>query len=145
MCSSDLTEVLAVRHIDKENVEDHQVRQEFFQVDVQAAAQITQARREGRRIVAVGTTVVRTLESLVGREDDAPIAAQSGWTGLYIYPGFQFKFVDALLTNLHRPRSSHLVLTAALAGQDLLMRSYEEVLRDGGYEFDMFGDSMFIT
>jgi S-adenosylmethionine:tRNA ribosyltransferase-isomerase len=140
------TEVLAVRHIDAEHIENHQVKEEFFDVGAEAAAKISRALAEGRRIFAVGTTVVRTLESLVadGPSNDV-IPPQSGWTGLYIYPGYQFKIVDALLTNLHRPRSSHIVLTAAIAGKDLVMRSYDEILSAGGYEFDMFGDSMLIV
>ncbi|NHZ94238.1 S-adenosylmethionine:tRNA ribosyltransferase-isomerase [Massilia sp. CCM 8734] len=140
------TEVLAVRHIDAEHVEDHRVREEFFDVQGESAAKISRALAEGRRIVAVGTTVVRTLESLAASgPTNQVIMPQSGWTGLYIYPGYHFKIVDALLTNLHRPRSSHIVLTAAFAGQELLMRGYDELLSVGGYEFDMFGDSMLIV
>ncbi|WP_159930311.1 MULTISPECIES: S-adenosylmethionine:tRNA ribosyltransferase-isomerase [Nocardia] len=139
------TEILAVRHIGTEEVEDHNVRSEFFEVGDESAAKINRALAEKRRIVAVGTTVMRTLESLAVRnEPKAAIRPQAAWTDLYIYPGFQFKVVDALLTNLHRPRSSHIVLTAAFAGKDLVMRSCSEILENGGYEFDMFGDSMLI-
>lgn len=88
---------------------------------------------------------MRTLESLaVHNEPKTPIRPQTAWTDLYIYPGFQFKVVDVLLTNLHRPRSSHIVFMAAFAGKDLATRSYAEILEKGGYEFDMFGDSMLI-
>jgi len=140
------TEILAVRHIYEEELENHQVREEFFEVGVAAAAQISRAIAEARRTVAVGTTVLRTLESLaVGKGSDGAVAAQTAWTGLYIYPGFQFRIARALLTNLHRPRSSHIVLTAAFAGQDLVMRSYAEIAAIGGYEFDMYGDSMLIV
>ena len=139
------TEVLAIRHISAEEVENHKVRSEFFEVGAEASTQINRALTEKRRIIAVGTTVMRTLESLaVHNEPKAPIRPQTAWTDLYIYPGFQFKVVDVLLTNLHRPRSSHIVLTAAFAGKDLVMRSYAEILEKGGYEFDMFGDSMLI-
>ena len=139
------TEILAVRHISEEEVENHKVREEFFEVSAEAAAQISRAIAERRRIIAVGTTVMRTLETLaVNNERGTAVQAQSTWTGLYIYPGFQFKVVDALLTNLHRPRSSHIVLTAAFAGKDFVMRSYAEIVEKGGYEFDMFGDSMLI-
>ena len=139
------TEVLAIRHISAEEVENHKVRSEFFEVGAEAAEQINRALTEMRRIIAVGTTVMRTLESLaVHNEPKAPIRPQTAWTDLYICPGFQFKVVDVLLTNLHRPRSSHIVLTAAFAGKDLVMRSYAEILEKGGYEFDMFGDSMLI-
>lgn len=140
------TEVYAVRHISAEEIENHKVRSEYFEVSEQTASQINQARAEGRRIIAVGTTVMRTLESLtVQNEKGLPVAAQAGWTDLYIFPGFDFKVVDVLLTNLHRPRSSHIVLTAAFAGKDFVMRSYDEITKHGGYEFDMFGDSMLIV
>lgn len=140
------TEVLAVRHISAEEIENHKVRSEYFEVGDKAATQINRARAEGRRIIAVGTTVMRTLESLAANEETkTPVKAQAGWTDLYIYPGFNFKVVDMLLTNLHRPRSSHIVLTAAFAGRDFVMRSYDEITEKGGYEFDMFGDSMLIV
>jgi len=90
--------------------------------------------------------VMRTLETLtLNKAPGTPIEARSGWTDLYIYPGFQFKAVDVLLTNLHRPRSSHIVLTASFAGTELTMKSYDEMGKMGGYEFDMFGDSMLIV
>ncbi|MFJ1793339.1 S-adenosylmethionine:tRNA ribosyltransferase-isomerase [Kitasatospora griseola] len=139
------TEILAVRHISADQVEDHKVRSEFFEVGEKAAAQINRALAEGRRIIAVGTTVMRTLESLAFHgEPKAAVQAQRGWTDLYIHPGFRFKIVDSLVTNLHRPRSSHIVLTAAFAGKDLVMQSYAEIIEKGGYEFDMFGDCMLI-
>ncbi|KAG0201380.1 hypothetical protein BGX28_005781 [Mortierella sp. GBA30] len=140
------TEILAVRHISEEEIENHKVRSEYFEVGDEAAAQINRAKTEGRRVIAVGTTVMRTLESLAAnKEPKTPIQAQAAWTDLYIYPGFKFKVVDVLLTNLHRPRSSHIVLTAAFAGKDFVMRSYAEIGEKGGYEFDMFGDSMLIV
>lgn len=140
------TETLAVRHISAEDIEDHKVRSEYFEVGETAAAQLSRARADGRRVIAVGTTVMRTLETLAaGRGRAAPLSARRGWTDLYIYPGFAFGAVDALLTNLHRPRSSHIVLTAAFAGKDFVARSYQEIIERGNYEFDMFGDSMLIV
>ncbi|RDL36296.1 Queuosine biosynthesis protein [Venustampulla echinocandica] len=140
------TESFAVRHISEKEIEDHKVRTEYFEVGDKAAAQINRAISEGRRVIAVGTTVMRALETLAAKQEPkAPIQAESGWTDLYIYPGFNFKLVNVLLTNLHQPRSSHIVLTAAFAGKDLVMRSYAEILEGGGYEFDMFGDSMLIV
>lgn len=140
------TEILSVRHISEEEVENHKVRSEYFEVGDRAASQINRAVSEGRRVIAIGTTVMRTLETLAAkRSPKTPIQAQSGWTDLYIYPGFKFKLVDVLLTNLHQPRSSHIVLTAAFAGKDFVMRSYAELTVHGGYEFDMFGDSMLIV
>ncbi|KAF9960352.1 hypothetical protein BGZ65_012481 [Modicella reniformis] len=139
------TEILAVRHISEEEIEDHKVKPEYFEVGDEAAAKINRAKAEGRRIFAVGTTVMRTLESLlVNKERKTTVQAKTGWTNLYIYPGFEFKVVDVLLTNLHQPRSSHIVLTAAFASKDFVMRSYDEMIEKGGYEFDMFGDSMLI-
>lgn len=139
------TEILAVRHIDEERVEDHEVRPEYFEVTPAAASQVSRARAEGRRVVAVGTTVMRALETVAQRQEaGCVLRAEAGWTDLYIYPGFRFKVVDVLLTNLHRPRSSHIVLTAAFAGKDFVMRAYAEIIEKGGYEFDMFGDSMLI-
>lgn len=139
------TEILAVRHISEDEIEHHKVRPEYFEVGAEAAEQINRARAEKRRIIAIGTTAMRTLESLAAPgEPGAALRAQAGWTELYIYPGFEFKIADGLLTNLHRPRSSHIVLTAAFAGKDLLMRGYAEILEMGEYEFDMFGDSMLI-
>jgi S-adenosylmethionine:tRNA ribosyltransferase-isomerase len=140
------TELFAVRHIQVERVEDHRMRAEYFEVGAEAAGLISRAMADGRRVVAVGTTVLRTLESLVlASEPASAVQARSGWTDLYIYPGFQLRIADALLTNLHRPRSSHIVLTAAFAGTELVMRSYAEIAAVGGYEFDMFGDSMLIV
>ena len=140
------TEVYAVRHINAEEIENHKVRSEYFEVGDEAATQIRRAQAEGRRIIAIGTTVMRTLESLaIPKNGKTAVQAQAGWTDLYIYPGFKFQVVDVLLTNLHRPRSSHIVLTAAFAGKDLVMRSYDEITKKGGYEFDMFGDSMLIV
>lgn len=140
-----VTETFAIRHISAEEVENHKVKSEYFEVGDKTAKQVSKARAEGRRIIAVGTTVMRTLESLgLNKEPKAALQPQSGWTDLYIYPGFDFKVVDVLLTNLHRPRSSHIVLTAAFAGKDLVMRSYDEILVKDVYEFDMFGDSMLI-
>lgn len=134
------------RKIDEENIEDHKVGSEYFEVSEKAAAQISQAKAEGRRVIAIGTTVLRTLESLVdGKEPGAAFQAKSAWTDLYIYPGFDFKVADMLLTSLHHPRSSHLVLVAAFGGKDLALRGYSEITDKGGYEFDSFGDCMLIV
>ena len=143
------TEMFTVRHISAEEIEKHKVKSEAYEVGEKTANQLNRARAEGRRIIAVGTTVMRTLESLTLDEESKSkpktIKAHGGWTDLYIYPGFDFKIIDVLLTNLHRPRSSHIVLTAAFAGKDFVMRSYDEIAERGGYEYDMFGDSMLIV
>lgn len=139
------TEIFLDRHITEEDVENHKVRSEYFKVGDRAIALINQAQAEGRRVIAIGTTVMRTLESLAINKTGATLEPREGWTDLYIYPGFKFAVVDMLLTNLHAPISTHLVLTAAFAGKDLLMQGYDEIVNDGGYEFDMFGDSMLIV
>jgi len=140
------TETLAVRHISEAEIENHKVRSEYYEVGEEAAAQLSRARAEGRRVIAVGTTVMRTLETLAkGKEKRAALAPAKDWTDLYIFPGFDFRAVDVLLTNLHRPRSSHIVLTAAFAGKEFVMRCYDEIAERGDYEFDMFGDSMLIV
>ncbi|KAM0480338.1 hypothetical protein ACHAPX_004169 [Trichoderma viride] len=137
---------LVDRKIDEENIEDHKVGSEYFEVSEEAAAQINQAKTEGCRVIAIGTTVLRTLESLVdSKEPGAAIQAKLAWTDLYIYPGFDFKVVNMLLTSLHHPWSSHLVLVAAFGGKDLALRGYSEITDKGGYEFDSFGDCMLIV
>ncbi|KAL7913109.1 S-adenosylmethionine:tRNA ribosyltransferase-isomerase [Trichoderma velutinum] len=134
------------RKIHEENIEDHKVGSEYFEVGETAAAQISLAKAEGRRVIAIGTTVLQTLESLVDNKDPGlAIRARAAWTDLYIYPGFDFKVADMLLTSLHHPRSSHLVLIAAFGGKDLALRGYSEILDKGGYEFDSFGDCMLIV
>ncbi|KAK5994796.1 S-adenosylmethionine:tRNA ribosyltransferase-isomerase [Cladobotryum mycophilum] len=138
-------EAIVHREISEEEIEKHKVRSEYFEVGEEAAAQISKAKAEGRRVIAIGTTVMRTLESLtIDKKLGATIQAQSKWTDLYIYPGFNFKVVDGLLTSLHGPRSSHLVLTTAFAGKDFGMRGYKEITEKGIYEFDLFGDCMLI-
>jgi S-adenosylmethionine:tRNA ribosyltransferase-isomerase len=134
------------RKIDEENIEDHKVGSEYFEVSEEAAVQISRAKIEGRRVIAIGTTVLRTLESLVGsKEPETAFRAKSAWTDLYIYPGFNFRVADMLLTSLHHPRSSHLVLVAAFGGKELALRGYSEITDEGGYEFDSFGDCMLIV
>ncbi|KJZ71430.1 hypothetical protein HIM_09154 [Hirsutella minnesotensis 3608] len=125
------TGTFAVRHIIEEEVEDHRI-------GYRAAAQISRALAERRRIIAVGTKVMLAAD----RESKTYVEAQGAWADLYIYPGHDFKVVDVLLTNLQQPRSSHIVLTAASAGKDFVMRSYADFADKGGYEFDMFGDCM---
>ncbi|MBI2188145.1 MAG: tRNA preQ1(34) S-adenosylmethionine ribosyltransferase-isomerase QueA [Acidobacteria bacterium] len=123
-------------------VEDHVVDPETFGVPPEAAAALTRARRESRRIVAVGTTTVRVLESLAVNADGR-IGAQSGETGLYVRPGHAFRLVDGLVTNFHLPRSSLLVLVAAFAGREPVLAAYREAIAHG-YRFYSYGDAMLI-
>ena len=126
-----------------ERVEDHEVDPESYTVPAAAAEALTRARREGRRIVAVGTTTVRVLESLdVGAGAD--VRPGAGDTRLFIHPGHQFRLVDALITNFHLPKSSLLMLVAAFAGRERVLGAYREAV-EHGYRFYSYGDAMFIV
>jgi len=121
----------------------HPMHAEFFRVSPATAAAIARARTEGRRIVAVGTTSVRVLEQLASQFGDAPVQATGGWTRLLILPGHRYRLVDALITNFHLPRSTLLMLVAALTGRELMFAAYAEAIRLG-YRFYSFGDAMLI-
>ena len=145
------------RPVETERVEDHHIHSERCRLSPETARQINQAVLEGRRVVAVGTTTVRVLETAARLDrctgdragHDAPrcawqtVRAFQGPTDLFIYPGFQYRVVDVLLTNFHLPRSSLLMLVSAFASRDLIMRAYEEAVREG-YRFYSFGDAMLI-
>ena len=128
--------------VNVDRVEDHVVDPERFTVTPGAAAALTRARREKRRIVAVGTTTVRTLESLTVNAD-GEVAAASGETPLFIRPGHCFQLVDGMITNFHLPRSSLLMLVSALAGRERILAAYREAV-DTGYRFYSYGDAMLI-
>jgi len=119
-----------------EEVEEHYVEPEYVKVPEETVQSIIQAKERGRRIVAVGTTVVRALET-------SPFKSYEGWTDLYIYPGFEFKVVDALITNFHLPRSSLLFLVCAFGGKDFVLRAYREAVSER-YRFYSYGDGMLI-
>jgi S-adenosylmethionine:tRNA ribosyltransferase-isomerase len=114
---------------------------EYYQVTREAADIINGARRSGGRIISVGTTSTRTLESVA--LDDGTILAGSGNTDIFIYPGYRFKAIDCLITNFHLPESTLLMLVSALAGKDLILKAYEEAVKER-YRFFSFGDAMFI-
>ena len=124
-------------------VEDHEVDPETLSVSADAAAALTQARAEGRRVIAVGTTTVRVLESLA-TDADGRIQPQAGETRLFIRPGHQFQFVNGLITNFHLPRSSLLVLVAAFAGRERILAAYQDAIARG-YRFYSYGDAMLIV
>lgn len=128
------------RPVKEEKVEDHRMHSEYCELDEGAAQAINQARQEGRRIIAVGTTSVRVLETAATGEGVRPFR---GWTDLFIYPGYRFKVVDAMITNFHLPRSTLIMLVSAFAGRDLILRAYEEAIRLR-YRFYSFGDAMLI-
>ena len=125
-----------------DRVEDHVVDPERFTVTPGAAAALSRARREKRRIIAVGTTTVRTLESLTVNAD-GEVGAASGETPLFIRPGHRFQLVDGMVTNFHLPRSSLLMLVSALAGRERILAAYREAV-DSGYRFYSYGDAMLI-
>lgn len=129
------------RPVSVESIEDHDMHSEFYSVSPETAARINDAKAKGRRIIAVGTTSVRTLES--ASTDDGVLQGTSGWTQIFIYPGYTFKMVDALVTNFHLPQSTLLMLISALAGREHCLAAYEEAVREK-YRFFSFGDAMFI-
>ncbi len=124
-----------------EDLENHRLAREFFEVPLETARAVNQARGSGRRILAVGTTVSRTLESCV--DDQGEIRATKGETGLFIFPGYKFRMIDALITNFHLPRSTLLMLVSAFAGREFILTAYEEAIRSH-YRFYSYGDAMLI-
>jgi S-adenosylmethionine:tRNA ribosyltransferase-isomerase len=124
-----------------ELVHEHVMDEERYEVPEATAAAIAEARRRGGRVVAVGTTVVRTLESAARDDRPGEVAAGAGRTGLFIYPGFRFRVADALLTNLHLPRSTLLMLVSAFAGRERVLAAYREAVEQG-YRFYSYGDAM---
>ena len=126
-----------------DNVEEHQMEGEHFEVGADAAGALTRAKREGRRIIAVGTTTTRTLESL-DVSPDGTVASGSGETSLFIHPGHRFKLVSGLITNFHLPKSSLLMLVSALAGREKILEAYRAAIANR-YRFYSYGDAMFIA
>ena len=130
------------RPVKVENVEEHHMHSEYFCIEQSEADKINKARVNGNRIISVGTTSCRTLESAA--HEDGMIPARSGDTDIFIYPGYSFKAIDCLITNFHLPESTLLMLVSALAGKDNIMKAYETAV-DLKYRFFSFGDAMFIT
>jgi len=128
--------------ISVERIEEHRMDSERWEIGEEAAAAIVNARKRGARIVAVGTTVVRTLES-AALAGGGEVRAGNGSTELFITPGFRFQVVDALLTNFHLPRSTLLMLVSAFAGRERILAAYEEAIREG-YRFYSYGDAMLL-
>jgi S-adenosylmethionine:tRNA ribosyltransferase-isomerase len=126
----------------EERVEEHQLHSEAYRISEEAAEKIGRARREGRRVVAVGTTTVRTLE-FAAQHDGGEVRAGTGEANLFIYPGYKFQVVGALLTNFHLPQSTLLMLVCALGGIENVMRAYEHAVRER-YRFYSYGDCMFV-
>lgn len=129
------------RPVKVENILEHHMHSEYYQVEEDQARLINETKARGGRIIAVGTTSCRTLESAVGA--DGLVSAKSGWTDIFIYPGYQFRMIDALITNFHLPESTLLMLVSALAGRDKILAAYAEAVEEK-YRFFSFGDAMFI-
>jgi S-adenosylmethionine:tRNA ribosyltransferase-isomerase len=125
-----------------EKIEDHRMHREFYAIPEVVAAQIRAALQKRRRVVAVGTTTVRTLE-YVARQNNGKIVAGSGEADIFIYPGFEFRVIGALLTNFHLPKSTLMMLVSAFAGRENILRAYEHAVEEK-YRFFSYGDCMFI-
>ncbi len=129
--------------VHEDRVEDHQLHREWYRITDEAADKINHALREHRRVIAVGTTSVRTLEHAAQQTGDASVQAGSGETGLFIYPGFEFKVVSGMLTNFHLPKSTLLMLVCALGGQDRVLSAYRHAV-ERRYRFYSYGDCMLV-
>ncbi len=129
------------RPVKVENIREHHMHSEFYMVEEEQAKLINETKAGGGRIIAVGTTSCRTLESAAG--EDGILRAGSGWTDIFIYPGYEFKLIDCLITNFHLPESTLLMLVSALAGRDRIMAAYAEAVKEQ-YRFFSFGDAMLI-
>ncbi len=129
------------RPVKVDTIEEHHMHSEFYIIDEEAAAKINKAKEGGNRVICVGTTSCRTLESAA--DDNGYIKAQSGWTDIFIYPGYKFKVMQGLITNFHLPQSTLLMLVSAFAGRENVLKAYEEAVRER-YRFFSFGDAMIL-
>lgn len=129
------------RPVKVENVLEHHMHAEFYMVSAEAAETINRTKREGHRVVAVGTTSTRTLESAA--DADGMLRETSGWTEIFIYPGYRFKVIDALITNFHLPQSTLVMLVSALAGREQVLEAYRIAVEER-YRFFSFGDACLI-
>ncbi len=130
------------RPVKVEEITEHHMHSEFFQIDEEAARKINHAKDSGKRVICVGTTSCRTIESAA--DETGRLKACSGWTEIFIYPGYQFKILDCLITNFHLPESTLIMLVSALAGREHVLAAYEEAVRER-YRFFSFGDAMLIV
>ena len=129
------------RPVSEAKIEDHKMHKEFYTVSQEAADAVNKAKAEGRRIIAVGTTAVRTLEAAGA---DGKLHAGSSWTNIFIYPGYKFRLVDDLVTNFHLPQSTLLMLVSTLSTREIMLQTYKKAVEEK-YRFFSFGDAMFIT
>lgn len=129
------------RPVKTERVEDHDMHAEYYELGPETAAMIKETKERGRRVIAVGTTVTRTLEAVA--IEKGQIQAQKGWTDIFIYPGYNFKVIDALITNFHLPKSTLLMLVSAFAGREKVLKAYRRAV-ENKYRFFSLGDAMYI-
>lgn len=129
------------RPVKTENVEEHEMHSEHYYMSQETADIINKTKANGKRVIAVGTTSNRTLESIA--DENGKVMEKSGYTSIFIYPGYKFKVVDALITNFHLPESTLIMLVSAFANRDIIMNAYEEAVKER-YRFFSFGDAMFL-
>ena len=130
------------RPVKAEDIQDHEMHSEFCQISQETADIINETKKNGGRVICVGTTSCRTIESFAA--EDGTMTARSGWTNIFIYPGYRFKVLDALITNFHLPQSTLIMLVSALAGREHVLTAYEEAVKEK-YRFFSFGDAMLIA
>lgn len=129
------------RPVKVENVQEHHMHSEFYRIEQEEADKINEAKRNGHRVISVGTTSTRTLESAA--DENGYLTAKSGWTDIFIYPGYRFKVIDGLITNFHLPQSTLVMLVSALAGREHILAAYRTAVKEK-YRFFSFGDAMLI-
>lgn len=130
------------RPVSVESIEDHEMHAEFYRINAETAELINRTKAQGGRVISVGTTSTRTLES-VANKFGGELQEDSGWTDIFIYPGYQFKAIDGLITNFHLPKSTLVMLVSALSNRDHILNAYNEAVNER-YRFFSFGDAMFI-
>lgn len=130
------------RPVSSETIEEHEMHLEFYSISERAAETINRVKAQGGKVIAVGTTSTRTLET-VATKYDGKIKAEQGWTNIFIYPGYEYRCIDGLITNFHLPKSTLVMLVSALAGKETILHAYSEAIKER-YRFFSFGDAMFI-
>ena len=130
------------RPVSVDSIDDHEMHAEFYRISQETADTINEVKAAGGKIVAVGTTSTRTLES-VATKFDGKLQEDSGWTSIFIYPGYEFKCIDGMITNFHLPKSTLVMLVSALTSRDFILSAYNEAIEQR-YRFFSFGDAMFI-
>ena len=142
LTSSVLYTKVGFLNIKEDEIEQHDMHSEYCVIPPETATLINETKARGGRVICVGTTSCRTLESWA--QEDGHMEPSAGWTSIYIYPGYRFKVMDALVTNFHLPQSTLIMLVSALAGREHVLHAYEEAVKER-YRFFSFGDAMFVS